>query len=215
MMRQKSSVSFSVSAIGLWAVALFFPMAMAFLPHSASYPPMLRYRGCQANRASGWHGNACCVREHAASRSNVAALRASMPRDTPNPGGAPLQLLRLGDLSSMLGARAASCGAVSKMTLGTRSVFFIAAPGLVKEVCVDKAAIFPDREKLADEDIAAGCPAPLGLTLGQYDAWNASRSILAPSFFRRDELADHARLLVDMTLQMGAHWEERTQTRKT
>jgi hypothetical protein len=123
------------------------------------------------------------------------------------PGGA-LRLLQLGDLASMLSACASLCGAISRVRLGTRDVYFVAKPSLVKEICVEQAAAFPDREALAAEDLAAGCPLPLGLTLGQYDAWNRSRSILNPSFFRRDELAQHADVLVAKTERMVAHWEE-------
>ena len=74
---------------------------------------------------------------------------------------------------------------------------------------MEQAASFPDREALSDEDAAAGCPAPLGLTIGEYEAWDRSRSILNPSFFRRDELAKHAEILVEKTEQMAANWEER------
>ena len=148
----------------------------------------------------------------AASEIDAMLQHALLPASAPSPGGATLRLLQLGDLAHMLSVRAASCGTLSKMTLGKREVYFIGSPALVKEICVEKASSFPDREALTDEDQAAGCPMPLGLTLGQYDAWNRSRSILNPSFFRRDELAAHSRVLVENTERMVAHWEERNMT---
>jgi hypothetical protein len=126
------------------------------------------------------------------------------------PSAAALRLLKLGDLSNMLSASAASCGAVSQMQLGRRNVYFVATPALVKEICVEKAGAFPDREALSDADISAGCPMPLGLTLARYDAWNRARSVLNPSFFRQDELAKHAQVLVGKVQHMITHWEERT-----
>jgi len=124
---------------------------------------------------------------------------------------AALRLLRLGDLSSMLAdCVARTRGAVSAMSVGRRHVYFIASPALVKEVCIDQAAAFPDRDMLADEDAAAGCPAPLGLTLGQHEAWDRARSILNPAFFRQDAIAEHMEVLVDKTERMCAHWEATT-----
>ena len=124
--------------------------------------------------------------------------------------GAVLRLVLLGDLSNMLADRAVKCGAISMMTVGQREVYFVAAPVLVKEICVDQAAIFPDRDMLTDDDVSAGYPARLGLTLGQHDAWNRSRSILNPAFFRQDEISDHIQVLVNKTERMCQHWEETT-----
>jgi cytochrome P450 len=158
-------------------------------------PPLLRARLRAVTRCRAAFFSFRCCADGATASVPIA------------PGGA-LRLLQIGDLAGMLSACASSCGAVSRVRLGTRDVYFVAKPTLVKEICVEQAAAFPDREALAAEDLAAGCPLPLGLTLGQYDAWNRSRSILNPSFFRRDELAQHANVLVAKTERLVAHWEE-------
>ena len=122
--------------------------------------------------------------------------------------GAALRLVQLGDLSSMLVDLASKRGdATSKLTVGKREMYFVASPALVKEICIDQAALFPDRDMLSDQEISAGCPAPLGLTLGQHDAWNRSRALLNPAFFRQDNISDHIDVLVDKTQRMCQHWE--------
>lgn len=165
--------------------------AAAFAPLRPAMPGALHLRHGGPSDVRGGGALCVCMQSIAESSPQSGLLRGAL---------ASLRLLRYGDLSTMLHACTDQDDVMSAMRVGQRSIFFVAAPSLVKEICVDKAAAFRDREEP---------PEARGLTLGAYNEWKGTRKALDPAFFRRDELAAHACVAGGKAALMGQHWASR------
>eukprot|EP00960_Hanusia_phi_P009730 283237-Hanusia_phi.AAC.3 len=97
-----------------------------------------------------------------------------------------IDLLVHGDLSNLLEHYARNSD-VHKTKLCGREFYLISDPRLVREICVEQAGTFRNREE------QQGCPMKaVGLTVAVDKVWEEYRAVLNPSFFKRDKIEEHS-----------------------
>jgi cytochrome P450 len=104
-------------------------------------------------------------------------------------------LLWHGDLAQLLRSRT-PCAPVSRIRFRDMEVFLLSDPGLVRQVCVQKATLFANRDT---------CPAD-GLTLAHDDTWSMYRDVLNPAFLSAEPLRRHSDLAEARADEMVDGW---------